>query len=258
MDEGNHIRINPVSEEISSFNIYKETDATDRFELIGQTSDYKFFDSEVNTWERSYKYVVTAIDECENESEYSDAHRTMHLTVNEGNLGQINLIWDGYQGIDYDSYKIYRGSSADDLEMIASVPSYLYTYTDLDPSIYTQYYQIWIGNEQGCGDQDLNNGRQAGKAEAFEVKSNLAARYGDRGHLTLSPNPASERVKVSFSPDGNPYQVQLLDNAGRKVRIIENVTETAFIDRGDLPSGIYTVMLSNEDGEPAFGKIVFE
>ena len=258
---GNSIKFADDQLSVLTYNIYKETDATDNFELIGQTSNYKFFDSEANAQVRSYKYVVTAVNECENESDYSVAHRTMHLTVNEGNLGQINLIWDGYEGFEYDSYDIYRGSSAGDMEMIASVPSYLYTYTDLDPSFYTQYYQIVVGSDHGCevdSSGKSSNGRTTEGNAQRTASSNIATKFGEAGNLTMYPVPAKDRVSIKFSPDGNEYVLKVIDNRGRTVQTQKGIHNEAVINRGNLPAGLYTISLSSGSGEPLHGRIVFE
>ncbi|MBL6449137.1 hypothetical protein JMN32_22690 [Fulvivirga sp. 29W222] len=257
--EGNRIVLSPDQEEVDFYNIYKETGATDQYEFIGFTTGSEFLDSISNTWERSYKYVVTSVNACDVESKRSEAHRTMHLTVNQGNLGQINLIWDGYEGFEYNSYKIYKGSSLSDMQLITSVPSYLFTYTDLDPSIYAQFYQIRIETEDACTPplQPAFNGRIAEGNEAFEVTSNISANYGQAGNLSFYPNPGLDRVHVKFSPDGDEYLLKVIDSGGRVVRQIEGVFDKAVIERGELPAGIYNVVLSKNSGNPMNGRIAF-
>ncbi|GAA0190466.1 hypothetical protein GCM10009122_52060 [Fulvivirga kasyanovii] len=257
MDEGNLINISLNG--AVDYNIYKETTATGQFEFIGSTRSGEFFDDSSHNWERSFKYVVTAVDECMNESDYSDFHRTMHLTVNEGNLGQINLIWDGYEGFDYNSFKIYRGSSPTDMELLTSVPAYLFTYTDLDPSVFTQYYQIRIENNDSCSinSASFSGGRLAEENTAREVGSNLAANFGEVGNLTFYPNPSHDRVNVRFSPDGDEYELKVIDAAGRVVRDIEGIFDRAVIKKGELPAGIYNVVLSKSSGKRLHGRVVF-
>ena len=220
---------------------------------------YVFLDSTSNTTERSYQYVVTAIDGCGNESDFSNPHRTMHLTVNEGNLGQINLIWDGYEGFGYNSFKIYRGTSPADMELLTSVPDYLYTYTDLDPSPFTLYYQIRVENDGSCSaGQSLNMaGRLAEEGTAMEVASNVAANFKEAGNLTFYPNPAHDRISVTFSPDGDQYQMQVIDLSGRIVKQIDGIFDRAVIERGNLPAGIYNVVLSKSSGKRLHGRVVF-
>lgn len=246
-------------EPIVAYNIHRETFATGEYEMIGSAGESEFLDSTSNTTERSYQYVVTAIDGCGNESDFSDPHRTMHLTVNEGNLGQINLIWDGYHGIDYSSFKIYRGSSPADMELLTSVPSYLYTYTDMDPSPLTLYYQIRVENDRSCseGESSDTQGRLTEGGTSREITSNVAANFGEAGNLTFYPNPAQDRISVTFSPDGDQYQMQVIDLSGRIVKQIDGIFDKAVIERGNLPAGIYNVVLSKSSGKRLHGRVVF-
>ncbi|HAK71082.1 MAG TPA: hypothetical protein DCM15_06900, partial [Cryomorphaceae bacterium] len=55
----------------------------------------------------STRYAISVIDSCGNESEISPIHKSMHLTINEGINGEVNLIWDGYEGIDIVTYEIW-------------------------------------------------------------------------------------------------------------------------------------------------------
>lgn len=246
---------------IMEYNVYRETNALDNFDLIGtvNTGINEFADTEVDISERSYRYVLEAVDTCGRVSEFSNPHQTMHLTVNEGNRGQINLIWDSYKGFDYKSFKIYRGSSYEAMEMIAEVPSYLFTYTDLDPSPFTVYYQISVENDGSCTPDTLS-GTSAGRlAESGRtVKSNIVTNYGRAGNLTLYPNPGLDHINVKFSPDGDEYQLKMIDAGGRVVRQIEGIFDHATIEKGALPSGIYSVIISKNSGKPMYGRIAFE
>ena len=261
--EGNSITISEVEDKnIVAFKVYRETLAVGDYEYLGQVAvhDPNYLDVDADIAKRSYGYVVTAVDDCGKESRYSDKHVTMHLTVNEGHQGQINLIWDGYEGIDYNSYMIYRGSSVTDMEMITSVPSYLYTYTDLDPSIYTQYYQVRIEADNSCVSKQNNdrNGRLQKSDEVSEIGSNVASRYGDLANLSAFPIPADDKVTISFSPDGHEHTVEVIDNSGRSVMTMHGVEDQATIDRRSLPSGIYTVVVSGVEGSPLYGRIIFK
>ena len=248
-------------QDVTSFNIYRETYATEEFEIIGsvEAGTTAFEDTTVNVLERSYRYVVTAIDPCGVESDYSEAHKTMHLTVNQGNTGQINLIWDGYQGFDYKSVQVYRGSSYEDMELLTELPSYLFTYTDFDPSPSTLYYQTRVESEETCVaySPPSSAGRLAGEQQGRVVHSNTVTRFGQAGELQFFPNPGSEVVNLKFSPDGDTYQLRLIDAKGRVVKVVDNVFDTATIDRDNLPAGIYNVILNGHSGKVLHGRIAF-
>ncbi|MTI23615.1 hypothetical protein E1163_01485, partial [Fulvivirga kasyanovii] len=211
-------------DEVDHYKIYKEDKAFNDFKVIGTAeSDGVFYDTLANIHKRSYRYRVSAVASCGKETSPGAPHKTMHLTVSEGNKGQVNLIWDRYEGFDYPSFKILRGTSPDQMQYLDQVSSNLYTYTDVTPPSGSLYYQIVIdanvsGTPVGCG---LENGSETtGRLADAErvVGSNIASRFGKAGNLSFYPNPSYDRINLRFNPDGDEYQLKLIDAAGRVVR----------------------------------------
>ena len=46
-----------------------------------------------------------------------------HLTINQGLGGRWNLQWTPYEGAEYNTYIIYRGTNATDLQQIDIMPA---------------------------------------------------------------------------------------------------------------------------------------
>ena len=65
--------------------------------------------------------------------------------------------------------------------------------------------------------------------------------------FALYPNPAKRFVTLEFEALKENTLLQILDLNGRRVRTLDLKAgiETLQIDLGDLPKGIYTVMLGN-------------
>ena len=65
--------------------------------------------------------------------------------------------------------------------------------------------------------------------------------------FALYPNPAKRFVNLEFEALQENTLLQILDLNGRRVRTLELKAgvETLRIDLGDLPKGVYTVMLGN-------------
>ena len=256
-NEGNEIVLTE-NQVASAFNIYRENTREGEYEFVGSTSTSAYLDESAEVDKRAYAYVATVVDECEGESSQSHPHKTMHLTVNEGNLGQINLMWDAYEGLDYASYDIYRGSTPGNLEFLERLPASLSSFSDFNPSIYTQYYQVRIDADPNCDPEDGNStGRLAEKGEAV-IGSNITSSFGEAGNLTLYPVPAQDKVNIRFSPDGHEHTVEVIDNSGRSVMTIHGVEDQAIINRRSLPSGIYTVIVSGVEGSPLYGRIILK
>jgi hypothetical protein len=90
-----------------------------------------FIDSTSNAELQSNKYKILFKDNCGYESEKSQEHRTMHLTINKGEGNVWNLSWEQYIGIPVKSYKIYRGTSKSNLSLIDSISGSNSSYIDV-------------------------------------------------------------------------------------------------------------------------------
>ena len=74
-------------------------------------------------------YKIAAIDVCTNESDLSPAHKTVHLTMNEGVNGEVNLIWNPYEGFTVSNYLIYRSIDGGQMSFIGFVAGrYIFLY----------------------------------------------------------------------------------------------------------------------------------
>ena len=70
------------------------------------------------------------------------------------------------------------------------------------------------------------------------------------------PNPAQDQLRLQYSPDVQPKQIELYDLQGRLVRSQGNAFET--FDLGSLPTGTYTLRVTMEDGQVFSDKVVKE
>lgn len=266
-DAGDGVKISwdtDGADAVDHYRVYKEDKVHNDFKFIGSgSSDGEFYDTLADVQTRSYRYSVSAVGNCGNETPQSTPHKTMHLTVNEGNKGQINLIWDRYEGFDYPSFKILRGPSPEEMAYLDQVPSSLYTYTDNDPGSASLFYQIIVeanasGVPAGCGFENDSETTGRVTTEQTMIGSNIATRFGAIGKLSFYPNPGSDIINVKFSPDGDYHQLQVIDAAGRVVRTIDNVFDKAVIKKDNLPTGIYNVILNKNSGKPIHGRIAFQ
>ncbi len=70
------------------------------------------------------------------------------------------------------------------------------------------------------------------------------------------PNPVNDQLRMEFSPDVQPTQVELYDLQGRLVRLQRNAFEQ--IDISSLSSGIYSMRITLTDGQVFSDKVVKE
>jgi len=145
-----------ITEGIDSYLIYREM-GTNNYEQIGSVpydSLSQFIDTSitVNPNVTSYRYRVSILDTCGTETNLSEYHETMHLSINQGISGEINLIWDEYEGVPINYYYILRDSTFfnDQWELIDSVSSNNFIYTDYNVPTFGASYVIEVVPPNGC------------------------------------------------------------------------------------------------------------
>ncbi|PCH96448.1 MAG: hypothetical protein COB85_03590 [Bacteroidetes bacterium] len=130
---------------IDYFNIWKEGTQSGNYQLIGTRpldSVSVFHDSLSDPGLKSWRYKISAVDLCGQESDLSSIHKTLHLTINLALGGGYNLIWDGYSGLPISSYVIYSGPAPDVLTALTVVSGNSFTYTHSSPPVGTSHYII--------------------------------------------------------------------------------------------------------------------
>ncbi|MBN2682443.1 MAG: PKD domain-containing protein [Bacteroidales bacterium] len=242
----------PVRNDIVSFNIYKETTVAYQYELLA-TIPYDdlsgYLDEESDPNVQSYRYKISVVDTCGNESELSDAHKTMHLTVSTG-LGVYNLIWEDYEGFDFGSYLIYRGTTPDNLMPYSAIASSITTYTDY-ASILPYYYQIAVLKEDTCY---LTGGAKDVSGPYSQSVSNLEDNgisvdvsdlvLGEKG-MHIYPNPTRDFVNIKLygyeNSENNEYQIHITDIAGKVIYSSLSKGSSQTIDLRNYSPGVYFV-----------------
>ncbi|MBP7496502.1 MAG: hypothetical protein KA792_02415, partial [Bacteroidales bacterium] len=140
-------------EAVDSFLIYKETNKAEVYKLLAKLSSKSFstyIDKSSEPAKQANRYKIAIKDTCGAETEMSDYHKTMHLTINKGIGESYNLIWSPYEGFEFDSYYIYRGDTPDNMLILDTIASNLYSYTDLNPLQGNNYYMVEVINPNNC------------------------------------------------------------------------------------------------------------
>lgn len=214
-------------------NIYRESVVANEYELIATISSDSasvWIDSSSRPNVRSYRYRVSGIDQFGYESDLSTAHKTMHLSINQGVGGRWNLSWTPYEGADYSTYIIYRGTSASEMEQIDIMPANGNTsYTDEQPPSGEVYYQIGIV---------MNNSSQLVPTKTESIsRSNIATNSSTQGISNVVTDDISiysERNRIIV--EGTTDEVQVFDMVGRKVRNESLTAGVYMVKIGTLPA----------------------
>ncbi len=232
------------------FNIYKETNSAGTYELVGSQlydSLSIFVDENSNPLAGSSRYRISTLDSCGNESFQSFEHKTMHLTSSVGINNEVNLIWDNYEGFNYSTFNIYRGTSPDDMQLLTQRPSNTFTYTDLNPPAGELYYEIEVEFPDGC-----NPTRSAvnpfSSSSSNIVTTSIVSTvdpFANNG-IKMFPNPATSKVQIEIPQELNIATLDILDYSGKLMKSISVDSNFEEIPVSELASGLYLVVLKGD------------
>jgi len=218
----------PLATGIDSFKIYRDIVGT--YTNIGSIAyeDLSLFVDTtpgVNPQITSYRYKISVLDTCGNESGLSDFHETMHLTASLGTPPPaINLVWDTYEGFPVSYYRILRDSTGlGNYEIIDSVSSSNFTYTDLTPPAGNMYYLIEAQHPTGC--------TATAKSKNFnKTRSNYQNRtitgINDQSSISnhkfkVFPNPYTGKTKITYTLLENSYiTIEVYNLLGEKLETL--------------------------------------
>ena len=219
------------TEGIAGYEIYREDNVSDVYTLVQRVERpgvRSCTDPTADPSARAYRYKICAIDECGGMSPMSAPHKTMHLTINRGIGTAWNLIWSPYEGQSIRSYKIYRGTSMQDMVVIGEVPGDQTSYTDnSNPNNEGFFYKVVTventrsDDEEELGSNIVDNGLlQEYTIMAFSANPSQGfvtggGKYLEGSIVTLTATSSEGCEFVSWN-DGsteNPHYVTVTSDA---------------------------------------------
>jgi len=250
---------NKFSTRIGLYNIYRETTQANVFELIGSVpyGDQGIFaDITSNPEQRPYNYRMTEILDDGTETDPSAPHKTIHLTINQGPTGW-NLIWSAYEGISFNTYYIYRGTSPDSLILLDSISSSFTSFTDINPPWGPLYYAIEILKEGGCfpaRDNDYNRSRSNIQYNGVTGISDI--RYAG---VCIFPNPVNDILNIQLQPqsDYSATELSVYDLQGKSVLSLQMNSAKTSVSVKDIKAGIYFVRIRCRDSVHVQKLVIF-
>jgi len=237
----------PITTGIDSFYVYKETNVSDVYTKIGAT-DYNvlaiYLDVNSNPAVQAYRYKISALDTCGVETNVGDFHKTIHLTINQGIGGAWNLIWSHYEGINFGSYNIYRGTDPTNISLLTTIQSNLNSYTDLTPPTGPLYYQIEVVNPVNCDPTKILN---------YGVSKSNIVNNGQIGlneeitsTLQVHPNPTNANLTIEVSHDLVGKIYLFTDFAGRIIHQGKINSLKEQIDLQAISTGSYFLQIEGK------------
>lgn len=248
----NQVIWNPAasSEIIDHYSVYKETGITNNFELIGTVPSGNpciFIDTASMPNVLSNRYKITYTDICGIETGAGTPHKSVHLSISEGQNGRWNLNWEPYAGFEVTSYNIYRGMAEDNMTLLATVPSSVNQYTDLAPPS-DVYYQIEVLCPYYCNPygRDFNTSKSN-----IEHGTVLGFSQKELSSITIYPNPASNLLKVDIQKDHpavGMHGIEAYNVMGELIDEFDISKPGELIDVSHLRNGVYILKVNTTVG----------
>ncbi len=139
------------TDQIAYYTIYREGAQSKKYTEIG-TVNYSeisvFQDDVAKPMTRQWSYKISATDVCGHETELSEAHTTLHLNEMESmHDGMAELIWQPYEGLEYNSFYIVRETKVNNytfIDTVTTVPSTLTSYTAEIPPLGKSIFYVGV------------------------------------------------------------------------------------------------------------------
>jgi hypothetical protein len=237
----------PLTQGIDSFYVYKESNVSNVYTKIGAT-DYNdlavFLDVNSNPAVQAYRYKISALDTCGVETNVGDFHKTIHLTINQGIGGAWNLIWSHYEGLNFGSYNIYRGTDPTNISLLTTIQSNLNSYTDLTPPSGAVYYQIEVVNPVNCDPTKVMN--YGVSRSNFVNNGQIGVQEIKDYPFSVYPNPTNNDITLQCTNELVGQTYSILDFMG-KIILKSAISEVKQqIDLTEIAKGTYYLII-NED-----------
>ena len=146
--DGNHYRVNwntSVPQMVDRVEILRETNRYNEFEVVATmpVNQGSWLDTASDNRIQTQRYRIRLLaNNNVQTSTFSETHKPLHVTIYKSATKGYSLVWNAYEGMDIESYRILRGTSTDNLTQIAEVAGSLQNYTDISAPAETCLYAI--------------------------------------------------------------------------------------------------------------------
>jgi hypothetical protein len=260
---------------IQAYNIYCEIGSFNNYQLVGTVSAdslSEYIHVGANPDVKSWKYKISAVDSCGNESPLSGYHKTIHLQISQGNGGINNLSWDNYFGFNYGSFEVWRHTPTTNWVQLSSIAFCGFTicqnsYTDFAPVPGdTNRYAILITAPQPCiTTARLANGSELAGAivkTRSNVKNNRTTGIGIaetemKANFIIYPNPSSKEITVQLGKSCGSCALEITNALGQMLRQETLLLSDNRINVADFSNGVYYLKVKS-NGTQAVQKLIIQ
>lgn len=244
---------------VKTFNVYKETNIADSYVKIGTVADSvsTYTDTLSLPNVQSNRYKLSILDKCGFETDLSNYHKTMHLSINKGVGTSWNLIWESYEGYTVSTYNIYRGTSVSNITQIGTLSGNNNQFSDFSAPTGDVYYQIEAIKSSSSAITGVNKATTLVETGSNTSRSNIATNAsGLSGTIDLKdisdlisicPNPASTKIDLSIGDNIiSETNYFIYNTLGVKVKSDKIVETNQRINLENLANGVYMFVIKSE------------
>lgn len=229
---------------IGSYNIYKDIFGV--WQIIGSVNSgdsSQFIDVNSQPNSKVAKYYIETEDICNVSYSATTVHKTVLLQSSLGSTGEVNLIWNLYEGAQVWYYRILRKVWNSPYVAIDSIGNVFNTYIDNNPPTGTTSYKIEAVLFQTCQVKaktgPINNISSNSVTEnTIGLEENPAILF------RIYPNPTQNILNIEYTGDPEHKSIQFYDTNGKL--LFKQLTDQNLIelDISDLPKGLYQLKIN--------------
>ena len=232
---------------VSKYNIYRQSSENSTYEKIHeQKLDVlsEYIDNGTNPNIKTYRYKISYVDTCGNETPLSGNHATILLSSNIGINGTVNLSWNPYEGFTYPNFEIWRSTDGVNFIKIGAVANNSYAY--IDNNAPTQaWYQIRITKQDACIPTKRGENYVGSNIISKEGKSLSLNEQKDEA-FTVYPNPTKDVITIN-NAHGNT--IRITDLQGKEVyNALATSAKTEISLKSIGSKGMYILHIVDEKG----------
>ncbi|MBI2258918.1 MAG: T9SS type A sorting domain-containing protein [Flavobacteriia bacterium] len=249
---------------ISHYKIYRETDQANEYLHVG-TVDFDlisvFNDVVASPKIKSWRYKLSAIDDCGTESNLSSHHKTIHLTTTNLGVSGTKITWDFYEGnLAFSSYNLWRYTEEFGWENIANLATNVTNYTDNIPysTIGLDYMleveldvlctaQVWRAESFERSRSNKNRGLFNPGFGTGHPNNEVIELNSTTNNIKIYPNPFESNLTIFVEGNYNSF-IQILDISGKECESFGCTSGLNSYNLSKLENGIYFVSFPDKSG----------
>lgn len=242
----------PVSSTIASFNVYRETSQAGLFQLVDEvlySEESEFTDPVASPQVRSWRYKISSVDLCGRESELSEDHKTIHLTISQGLGSNVNLHWDQYIGINYSTYNIWRHDAIDGWGTgpLVALPLSSTSYTDIPATDDELDYMVVIDLPGTCSSSKANdyNSSRSNRSQGVFSPDDISVDELESSIIELYPNPSNGQFKLVLDGIGMK-QVKIISSNGKMIYQNQTTSNEVNFNLSNIEAGMYHLIIQSD------------